>query len=73
MPKKAIIVIFLVEESYEKSNKEIEKEIFESLSKGLPRIPWLAEIEKVTVREGLKAIKEHCENLVRRMLWISAN
>jgi len=53
--KKAFITIRLVKESEEKSNEEIEKEIFESLSKGLPRIPWLAEVEKVTVREGLKA------------------
>jgi len=71
--QKSFITIRLVKESEEKSNEEIEKEIFESLSKGLSRIPWLAEIEKVTVREGLKAIKEHCENLVRRMLWISTN
>lgn len=53
--KKAFITIRLVKESEEKSNEEIEKEIFESLSKDLPRIPWLAEVEKVTVREGLKA------------------
>ena len=50
--KKAFITIRLVKEAEKKSNKEIEKEIFESLSKGLPRIPWLAEVEKVTVREG---------------------
>jgi len=49
--KKAIIVILLVKESLLKSNEEIEKEIFESLSKGVPRIPWLAEVEKVTVWE----------------------
>jgi len=50
--KKAFITILLVKESEKKSNKEIEKEIFESLSKGLPRIPWLAEVEKVTVRKA---------------------
>jgi hypothetical protein len=49
--KKACITILLVEESDEKSNEEIEKEIFESLSKGLPKIPWFANVEKVTVRE----------------------
>lgn len=49
--KKAFITILLVKESEEKSNEEIEKEIFESLSKGLPRIPWLAKVEKVVVRE----------------------
>ena len=48
----AVITIRLVEESDQKSNEEIEKEILESLSKGLPRIPWLAEVEKVTVVEG---------------------
>lgn len=50
--KKAFITILLVEESEEKSNEEIEKEIFESLSKGSLRIPWLAKVEKVTVKEG---------------------
>lgn len=49
--KKAFITILLVKESEEKTNEEIEKEIFESLSKGLPRIPWLAKVEKVVVRE----------------------
>jgi len=49
--KKAFITILLVKESEEKSNEEIGKEIFESLSKGFPRIPWLAEVEKVTVTE----------------------
>ena len=51
MPKKAIIVVSLVEESYEKANKEIEKEILKELSKGLPKIPWCKKIEKVTVTE----------------------
>ncbi len=50
--KKAVITIRLVSESEAKSNREIEKEIFESLSKSLPRIPWLAEVEKVTVKES---------------------
>lgn len=50
--KKAVITIQLVEESTDKSDEEIEKEIFESLSKGLPRIPWLAEVKKVRVMEG---------------------
>lgn len=52
MPKKAIIVISLVKESVEKSDKEIEKEIFEELSKGLPKIPWCKKVEKVTVTEA---------------------
>lgn len=50
MSKKAVIVISLVEESFEKSNEEIEKEIFEELSKSLP-IPWCKKVEKVTVTE----------------------
>ncbi|MCJ7633239.1 hypothetical protein MUP77_12710 [Candidatus Bathyarchaeota archaeon] len=50
--KKAVITIQLVEESAFKSNEEIEKEIFESLSEGSPRIPWLAEVKKVRVLEG---------------------
>jgi len=49
--KKAYITIRLVKESEKKPNKEIEKEILDSLSKDLPRIPWLAEVEKVTVME----------------------
>ncbi len=32
MVKKAIVVISLVKESFEKSNEKIEKEIFEELS-----------------------------------------
>jgi len=49
--KRAIIEISLVEESTEKANQEIEKEIFEELSKVWPRIPWCKEVEKVTVTE----------------------
>ena len=50
--KKAIIVINLVEESVEKTNEEIEKEILQELIDDLPIIPWLANVEKVTVIEG---------------------
>ena len=57
MSKKVMIVVSLVEESAEKANEEIEKEIFEELSKGLPRIPWFKEVEKVTVTEGQKRPK----------------
>jgi len=49
MPKKAVIIISLVEESAEKANEEIEKEIFEELSKSLPKIPWFKRVQKVTV------------------------
>ena len=57
MNKKAVIVVSLVEESAEKANEEIEKEIFEELSKGLPKIPWFKKVEKVTVTEGQKRQK----------------
>ena len=49
--KTAVVTIRLVSESGAKSNGEIEREIFECLVKGLPRIPWCAEVEKVTVKE----------------------
>jgi len=45
MGKKAIIEIRLVSESKDMDNKRIEKEIRESL-----QCDWLAEIEKVTVK-----------------------
>ena len=51
MRKKAIIVIRLVDESAEKSNEEIEKEILEELSKHPPVIPWAKKVEKVTIAE----------------------
>ena len=59
MTKKLIIVISLVEESAEKANEKIEKEILEELSKGLPTIPWLKNIEKVTVTDAYKGIYLH--------------
>lgn len=49
MPKKAVIFIDLVEESVEKSNRAIEKEIFEGLSDGTTVIPWCKKVEKVKV------------------------
>ena len=50
--KKAVITIQLVEESVFQSNETLEREIFESISKGSPRIPWLADVKKVRVVEG---------------------
>jgi|YelNatPaOPRAMG01_1025707.scaffolds.fasta_scaffold06301_1 hypothetical protein len=50
--KKAVITILLVRESEEKSNEELEKEIFESLRKSSPMIPWFARVEKVKVIES---------------------
>lgn len=52
MVKKVIIEISLVEESAEKANEEIEKEIFNELSGGIHVIPWCKEVEKVTVTEA---------------------
>ncbi len=49
MGKKATIVISLVDESCERSNEEIQKEIFQELAKGTAKIPWCKEIEKVKV------------------------
>jgi len=48
--KKAVITIVLVEESQEIPNAQIEREIIKSLSKDLPRTPWLAHVERVTVK-----------------------
>lgn len=50
--KKSVIVISLVEESTEKTNEEIEKEIFKELSKLPVKIPWMKNVEKVTVTEA---------------------
>lgn len=52
MVKKAVIVISLVEESTEKTNEEIEREIFKELSGRPAKIPWMEKVEKVTVTEA---------------------
>lgn len=52
MIKKAIIVISLVEEAKEKEGTELEKEISEELAKWPVIIPWMKDIEKVTVIEA---------------------
>jgi len=49
--KKVVIIINLVEESVEKTNEEIEKEILQELTDDMPVIPWLERVEKVTVIE----------------------
>jgi len=51
MAKKAVIVISLIEESAEAANEDIEKEIIDELSKELTRIPWLKDVQRVTVTE----------------------
>lgn len=50
--KKAMIEVLLVEESDEKTNREIEKEILEELTENMHAIPWAAKIEKTTVRSS---------------------
>jgi hypothetical protein len=52
MIKKAIIEVVLVEESSEKTNKEIEREISAELSENLHAIPWAAKLEKANVTES---------------------
>ncbi|MGA2767514.1 MAG: hypothetical protein ABSF24_04275 [Candidatus Bathyarchaeia archaeon] len=49
MTKKATIIISLVDESCEKTNEQIQKEIFQELTKSWARIPWCKKVEKVTV------------------------
>lgn len=51
MVKKAIIELLLVEESAAKTNKEIEKEIFNEFFEGKLVIPWCKKVERVTVIE----------------------
>jgi len=52
MVEKAIIVVFLVDESAEKPNREIEKEITKELSTEPARIPWLKKVKTGTVSEA---------------------
>lgn len=51
LTKRAVIVVSLVEESEEETNKELEKQILDGLYKHPPAIPWLKEVEKVTVTD----------------------
>lgn len=51
MAKKAIIIVGLVEESEEKRNVELEREILEELSKAPHVIPWMKKVLKVEVVE----------------------
>ena len=52
MGKKATIVITLVEESTQKSNQQIEKEIKTELTADPSKIPWLKKVQKVTLTEA---------------------
>ena len=51
MSKKAVIVVRLVDESTERTNEELEKEIWLELSTSEPKIPWFKSVEKVTIVE----------------------
>jgi len=50
MPKKVVIEASLVEEADEISNEEIERKIFTYLEKYPPKLPWVKEVKKVTVK-----------------------
>jgi hypothetical protein len=52
MVKNAEILVSLVNESAEKSNDEIEKEIFVELQKSPQVIPWIEKVLMVRVNEG---------------------
>ena len=51
MVKKAVIVIVLVDESRERNNKELEREILNELMRKPTVIPWMKDVEKVEVRD----------------------
>jgi hypothetical protein len=51
MVKKAVIEISLLKESVKVTNKKIEKEILEALSKETI-IPWMRNVKKVRVTEA---------------------
>jgi hypothetical protein len=51
LAKKAIIIVALVEESEEKENEELEREILAELSKVPHVIPWMKKVLKVEVAE----------------------
>lgn len=52
MTKKAIIVISLIAESHERSDREIAKEIFDELSRHPPKIPWMKSVVAVKVSQA---------------------
>ena len=51
MNKKATTIISLVKESKEKTNQELEKEIYKALSEMPIKIPWMKKVEKVKVTD----------------------
>jgi len=50
MPKKVVIEASLVEEADEMPDEEIERKIFTHLEKYPPKLPWVKEVKKVTVK-----------------------
>ena len=52
LTKKVVIIITLIDESKEKRNEELEREIFEELMRNPTVIPWMKEVEKVEVKEN---------------------
>jgi len=54
MPKKAVIVVTLVDESREKINEELEKEIFDELSKAPAKIPWMKQASNPSNNSALR-------------------
>jgi hypothetical protein len=55
LAKKAIIVVALVDESEEKENGELEREILAELSRVPSVIPWMKKVLKVEVVEESKS------------------
>jgi len=49
--KKATAEILLIEKAEEKSNQQLEKEIFDDLSEYPVKILWMERVLKVTVEE----------------------
>lgn len=49
--KKAVITVLLLEESLEKSNRELEREIVEALSIQQISIPWMKSVVSVAVKQ----------------------
>jgi hypothetical protein len=52
MVRRVIIEFSLVEESVEKTTEEIEDEISAHLREGETSIPWVKQVEKVTVKSA---------------------
>jgi hypothetical protein len=51
MVRRVTIEVLLVKECLDVCKEDVEKEIFDELSKNLQAIPWAAKLHKVTVRD----------------------